>query len=148
MSSAHKGKHMKNLRKFLKNRKNRKNSDGFTILEMAVSIPLLALVGGAVVFGMSKSLIIMHENNMAISAGSEVQRVMDILKNSDSCYDLESKISDEGFFEIDASKGFNLVPDVINECLPGSSLTIHIEAIRESNSRVLFETTTKNFIPE
>jgi hypothetical protein len=71
---------------------------------------------------------------------------MDALQSTQSCYDLETALADERLFAVDASKGFE-ISHTVTDCGADSAVTIHLEAVRTSDSRVIFETTAKNFIP-
>lgn len=136
---------MQKLRKFLTKTERKRNDRGSTMLETVISIPLLALIAALLAFGMAKSLMVMHDNNRAIDAGSAIQKTMNVLKDAQSCYDLETALNDEGLFAVDDSEGFEITRTV-TECGADSAVTIHLEAVRTSDSRVIFETTSKNFI--
>jgi type II secretory pathway pseudopilin PulG len=136
---------MQKLRKFLTQTKRQRNDRGSTMIETVISIPLLALIAGLLAFGMAKSLMVMHDNNRAIVAASTVQKTMDRLQDAQSCYDLQTALNDETLFTVDDSKGFEIT-HTATDCGADSSVTIHLEAVRTSDSRVIFETTAKNFI--
>jgi hypothetical protein len=87
----------------------------------------------------------MYDNNRAIAAGSAIQNTMDVLQNAQSCFELETALADEKLFAVGDNKGFE-ISHTVTECGTDSSVTIHLEAIRTSDSRVIFETTAKNFI--
>jgi hypothetical protein len=136
---------MQKLRKFLTKTERKRTDRGSTMIESVISIPLLALIAGVLAFGLAQSLIAMHGNNMAISAGNDVKKVMNTLEGVQSCYDLKAKLADENLFAVDDSKGFKITHNA-TDCGTDSSVTIHLEAVRTSDSRVIFETTAKNFI--
>lgn len=137
---------MQKLRNFLTKTERKRTDRGSTMIETVITIPLLALIAGMLAYGMAMSLVAMHDNNMAISAGNDVQKIMNVLKDSQSCYDLKTALDDSSLFTVDESKGFKIT-NTTTECVAGSPVTIHLEAARSSDSRVIFETTAKNFIP-
>lgn len=137
---------MQKLRKFLTKTERKRNDRGSTMLETVISIPILALVASMLAFGMAKSLIVMYDNNQAITAGNTIQKTMSELQNAQSCYDLETALADESLFAVSDNEGFEIT-HTVTDCGVDSSVTIHLEAVRTSDSRVIFETTAKNFIP-
>lgn len=137
---------MQKLRKFLTQPERKRSDSGSTMIETVITIPLLALIAAMLAFGMAQSLMAMHQNNMAISAGSDIQKTMNVLQEAQSCYDLKTALADESLFAVDDDKGFK-ISHTATECGADSSVTIHLEAVRTSDSQVIFETTTKNFIP-
>lgn len=136
---------MQKLRKFLTKTERKRSDDGFTMLETVISIPLLIAIGGMLAFGMVQSLIIMHSNNIAMSASSDIEKTMKVLQDAKSCYDLETALNDESLFLMDESKGFQ-ISHTVTECGDNVPVSIHLEAVRTSTSRVIFETTSKSFI--
>lgn len=136
---------MQKLRKFLTKTERKRTDRGSTMIESVISIPLLVLIAGVLAFALAQSLIAMHTNNMAISAGNDVKKVMNTLEGVQSCYDLKTKLNDEALFAVDDSKGFKIT-HTATDCGSDPSVTIHLEAIRTTDSRVIFETTSKNFI--
>jgi hypothetical protein len=137
---------MQKLRKFLTQTERKRTDRGSTMIETVITIPLLALIAGVMAFGMAQSLMTMYQNNMAVSASSDVQKAMNVLKDAQSCYDLKTALNNVSLFAVADSKGFE-ISHTATECGTDSSVTIHLEAVRTSDSRVIFETTAKNFIP-
>lgn len=135
---------MQKLRKFLTKTERKLTDRGSTMIESVMSIPMLAIIAGMLAFGLAQSLVAMHNNNTAISAGNDVQRVMKVLDSKQSCYDLKVALADDSLFVVDDSKGYKIT-HTATDCGIGSSPTIHLEAVRTSNSKVIFETTSKNF---
>lgn len=136
---------MQKLRKFLTQTKRSRDETGSSMLETIISIPLLMIIAGMLAFGMVKSLIVLKDNNLAITAANSVQTAMKTLKEAKSCYDLNVALNDESLFAVDDSKGFK-ISHTVTDCSPDSSVTIHLEATSNATSRVIFETTAKNFI--
>lgn len=136
---------MQKLRKFLTKTERKTTDRGSTMIESVISIPLLAIIAGMLAFCLAQSLIAMHNNNMAISAGNDVQKVMNALDGKQSCYDLKVALADDSLFAVDASNGYKIT-HTATDCGADSSVTVHLEAVRTSDSRVIFETTSKNFI--
>lgn len=137
---------MQKLRNFLAQPERKRNDNGSTMIETVIAIPLLALIAGMLAFGMAQSLVNIYQNNMAISASSAIQKTMNVLESAQSCYDLKTALADEGLFAVAEDKGF-AITRTATECGADSSVSIHLEAVRTSDSRVIFETTVKNFIP-
>jgi len=84
--------------KFLKKFRERRD-DGFTIVEAAITIPMLALVGGTMFFFMAQSLLIMQENNTTSAAGSQVKELADEIRNVKNCEQLRGIVKGDPTME-------------------------------------------------
>lgn len=136
---------MQKLRKFLiKTERNRTNR-GSTMIESVISIPLLAIIAGILAFCLAQSLIAMHNNNTALSAANDIQKVMGTLESKQNCYDLKTALADDSLFAVDENKGYKIT-HTATDCGTEPSVTVHLEAVRTSDSHIIFDTTSKNFI--
>jgi len=82
------------MRGWLFKRKPNKDEKGFSLIEMVIAIPLIALSGGFVVTIIAQSFGIVNQNQAINAAGTEVQSIMDEVKNAKTCYDLEVATND------------------------------------------------------
>lgn len=82
------------MRGWFLRRKFDKNQKGFSLIEMVIAIPLIALSGGFVVTIIAQSFSIVNDNQTINKAGVEIQSVMDEAKNSKTCYELNQLKND------------------------------------------------------
>lgn len=78
------------MRGWFLRRKPDRNEKGFSLIEMVIAIPLIALSGGFVVTIIAQSFSIVNDNQAINTAGTEIQNIMDEARNANNCYDLES----------------------------------------------------------
>lgn len=136
---------MKILRKSLKSHRDKIDDNGFTIIEMVVAIPMLALVGGIVILTMGKTLSIVDQNSTAIKAAGEIRNTMNEAREATSCYDLKSFTGIKKVSTDDTSP-FTITTELVGNCVTGKNNVFKSTAIQDKNSRKLFESTTKIFI--
>lgn len=63
---------------------------GFTIVEIAVTIPVIALLSVTVMSFMVSSIILVNDNELKLEAAENVQHVMDTAANATTCPQLEA----------------------------------------------------------
>lgn len=83
------------MRGWFLRRKLDKDQKGFSLIEMVIAIPLIALSGGFVVSIIAQSFGIVNTNQAINNAGVEIQNVMDEAKNSKTCYDVNKLKKDK-----------------------------------------------------
>lgn len=83
------------MRGWFLRRKLDKDQKGFSLIEMVIAIPLLALSGGFVVSIIAQSFGVVNTNQAINNAGVEIQNVMDEAKNSKTCYDVNELKKDK-----------------------------------------------------
>jgi len=135
--------------------KNNRES-GFTLMEMVIAIPLITLTGGFMVAVIGNSMLRMNENTLMTNAGAETELVVENLKKSRNCYELNNLVDTEweNTSEINSSNEankarnkFRIVSSYADEtCVAGSSNTIKVQAVSDKDSKVLFETTSSVYI--
>jgi hypothetical protein len=137
---------MQKLRNFLKQTERHRSERGSSMLETVITIPLLTIFAGMLAYGVAQSFAVIYTNNLANSASNSIQKAMTEVENAQSCYELEKVLKNDDLFQIDAKKGFTITQEV-SECGGTDPVTIQLQAIRTSDSHIIFETTAKNFIP-
>lgn len=78
-----------------------KNEKGFSIIEMVIAVPLIALSGGFIAMIIGQSVTVASSNQAINSAGVEIQNTMDKVRAAQNCYELEKAILDENATKID-----------------------------------------------
>lgn len=74
--------------------KLRKNEDGFTLGELAVTIPIIVLLSSTFIYLMGNSIITANNNETRIEAADNVDKVLDSAVNANTCAAL-AEIADE-----------------------------------------------------
>lgn len=134
----------------------KKNESGFTLMEMVIAIPLITLTGGFMVAVIGNSMLRMNENTLMTNAGAETELVVENLKKSRSCYELNNLVATdwENSSDINSSNQANTVRNKFTitssyegeECVSGSSNLIKVQARSDKDNKVLFETTTSVYM--
>lgn len=77
------------MRGWFLRRKLDKDQKGFSLIEMVIAIPLIALSGGFVVTIIAQSFGVVNTNQAINNAGVEIQNIMDEARSAKTCFDLE-----------------------------------------------------------
>lgn len=127
--------------------KNRKNSQGFAILEGIVAVPVLFTIGAVVFMLLFTSMKIVVDNNLSIKAANEANAIMENVKNSKTCYELQSYVGKKQFGD-EVPKKFTVKSELPSVCIPGTTTAFRITATRDNDSKTLFSTSTRVLITE
>lgn len=137
----------------LKNRKKvEKDTSGFTLMEMVIAIPLIALTGGFVLAIIGSSITTINNNATLSQAASESQSTVKTFKEARNCYQLETKITENEEREVEVRSGrvFTIiVPEI--ECESGIANHITVQAVQDTASgasKVIYQTSTAVYISE
>lgn len=137
----------------LKNRKNvKKDTSGFTLMEMVIAIPLIALTGGFVLAIIGSSITTINNNGNLSQAASEAQLTVKTFKESRNCYQLETKVTENEEREVEVKSGRTfkiVVPEI--ECESGMANHITVQAVQDTASgtpKVIYQTSTAVYISE
>lgn len=71
-----------------------KDEKGFSLIELVIAIPLLAVSAGFIVSVIAQSYETANTNQAINMAGIEVQKIMDDANLAKNCYDLENAVAD------------------------------------------------------
>lgn len=144
------------MRGWFLRRKLDKDQKGFSLIEMVIAIPLIALSGGFVVTIIAQSFSIINQNQAINTAGVEIQNVMDEAKNSKTCYDVNELKKDKlikKFAESSHPTDFTIRTTVTNCATYGSAsknqiITVVSEAKQGTSTtgKVLFKNQTSVLI--
>lgn len=132
---------------FEKHIKNRKNSQGFAILEGIVAVPVLFTIGAVVFMLLFTSMKIVVDNNLSMKAANEAAAIMENVKNSTTCYELQSYVGKKQFGD-EVPKKFTVKSELATVCVPGATTEFRIAVTRDNDSKKLFSTSTRVLITE
>lgn len=132
---------------FEKHIKNRKNSQGFAILEGIVAVPVLFTIGAVVFMLLFTSMKIVADNNLSIKAANEAAIIMENVKNSTTCYELQSYSGSKQFGDEVPNK-FTVKSELATVCVPGATTEFRITVTRDNDAKKLFSTATRVLIRE
>lgn len=141
-----------------------KKDEGFTLMEMVMAIPLVALSGGFIISTLGNSMMRINDNTRAVNASDEISRITQDLKNQTSCYKLEQRMTaynttentpvnnterNDFTFENEFTQDGASVPGL--KCEKNAANEITVKAVREKNDgteTIVFQTTTAVYISE
>lgn len=142
----------KALSKVGEKRQQLANDDsGFTLMEMVIAIPIIALTGTFIMAVIGSSITTINNNATLSQAAAETQSVVKSFQESNNCYQLETKVAENEEREVEMKSGrtFNIMVPTV-ECEKGTANEVVIEAVQGSgdSEKVIYKTSTAVFISE
>lgn len=130
-------------------KKRSHNESGFTLMEMTIAIPLVALSGGFMVTILGNSLIAINKNAVVVQSAAAVEQQVKDLKNTKNCYELTQALATpQEMIEENSDRIYTITSELVEEkCSPGNN-QVYIEVTRDSNGDRMYKTTTSVYFAE
>jgi len=120
---------------------------GFTLVEVVVAMVLIGILAVAAYPIMFNSLKALSLNNLTTSATVKVQDVIEDIRQTPTCENLNNLASTEHKFRDARNIGYEVRVILPDGCIDAEAVEVRFTATRSSDNKVLLNQLTQIFVP-
>lgn len=115
------------------------SDDGFSMVEMLVSIMILAMIALMAFPLFARSLMLMDLSNITTAATISTQTLIEEIRKDPTCVNINSVIRGNRVFEDSRGKEYTIEIELPEACTNGELVPVTFTAIRGFDDRVLYQ---------